>query len=136
VSWEWEVLAAVVRFLFLLAPFMGVAKYFALKGSHLAEAKDMAAAGSTRAMLVSFPAQFFLAILARASNIQCQNVRWLPVALYVLGGAVAAFGLFNIPVRYFRGPLTPFMWLAAFTALSILAQTFGLAPAVNLICQH
>lgn len=135
-SWEWEVLAAVVRLLFLLAPFLGVAKYFALTGVELAEAKEMASAGSCRAMLVSFPAQFFLAILARASNTQCQNVRWLPVALYVVGGSVVAFGLFNIPVRYFRGSPRPFIWLAAFTALSVLAQIFGLAPAVSLICQH
>lgn len=138
-SWEWEVLTALVRFLFLLAPFLNVSKDFALTGVNLAEAKEMALAGSCRAMLVSLPAQLFLAILARASNTQCQAVRLFPVALYVVGGLVLAIALFKIPTRLFR-PIrikgVPFIWFGAVTALGVLAQIVGLARAVALICQN
>ncbi len=134
-SWEWEVLAAVVRLLFLLAPFMDVAKDFVL-GDSLAEAREFALAGSCRAMLVSFPAQFLLTILARASSEQCRAVRLLVVAIYVVGALVVGFGLFKIPTRFFRGSVVPFIWLAAFETLAVLAQIFGLLPVVRTICQQ
>jgi hypothetical protein len=138
-SWEWEVLTAIVRFLFLLAPFLNVSKDFALKGATLIEAKEMAVAGSCRAMLVSFPAQLLLAILARASNTPCQTVRFLPVALYVVVGLLLAFGLFKIPTKLFR-PVrvkgVQFIWFGTVTVLGVLAQIFGLERAVALICQN
>ena len=135
-SWEWEILAATVRLLFLLAPFMSVAKDFPLTGDNLTQAREFALAGSCRAMLVTFPVQLFLAILARASNTQCQTIKLFPVALFAVGGFVAAFGLFKIPTRYFLGTIVPFIWLAAFTALGVVAQIFGLARAVAIICQN
>jgi hypothetical protein len=133
-SWEWEVLGAVVRSLFLLAPFMSVAKDFPFAGDSLVEAREFALAGSCRAMLVSFPAQLFLAILARASDSRCQNVKWLAIALFAFGAAIIAVGLFNIPTRWFRGTIVPFVWLIVFTALGVIAQIFGLSRAVQLAC--
>jgi len=133
-SWQWQVLGATVRFLFLLAPFMSVAKDFPYSGDNLAEVREFALAGSCRAMLVSFPAQFFLSILAQVSSTQCQTVNWFLVALYVFGGIVVAFLLYRVPTRYFRGTIPPFIWLAVFTALSVLGQIFGLQGAVALIC--
>lgn len=135
-SWEWEVLGAVVRSLFLLAPFMSVAKDFSFAGDGLVEAREFALSGSCRAMLVSFPPQLFLAILARASSTQCQTVRWLSIALFAIGGVILAVGLFNIPTRFFRGTIVPFVWLIVFTALGVLAQIFGLSRAVQLMCSQ
>jgi hypothetical protein len=133
-SWEWEVLGAVVRSLFLLAPFMSVAQDFTFVGDSLVEAREFALAGSCRAMLVSFPAQLFLAILARASSTQCQNVKWLTIALFAFGCVIIAVGLFNIPTRWFRGTIVPFVWLIVFTGLGVIAQIFGLSRAVQLVC--
>src|SRR6201999_1428206 len=101
-SWEWDVLAAIVRFLFLLAPFMDVAKDFQL-GAALGEAKEFALAGSCRAMLVSFPAQFLLAILARTSDQHCGAVNLFLVIIYVIAALLVGFGLFRIPTILFRG---------------------------------
>src|SRR4051812_11690516 len=118
-SWEWEALAALVRVLFLLAPFMDVAKDFTLVGDTLNEAKEFALAGSCRAMLVSFPAQFLLAVLARASSEQCRAVNFLIVAIYVVGALIVGFVLFKIPTRYLRGTVVPFLWLVAFETLGV-----------------
>ena len=134
-SWEWDVLAALVRFLFLLAPFMDVAKDFHL-GDALDEAKEFALAGSCRAMLISFPAQFLLAIFARASNEHCQTVSLLLVVIYVIAALLVGFGLFKIHSRRFRGTVRPFIWLAAFEGLSVLVHIVGLGPAVRGICRQ
>jgi hypothetical protein len=134
--WEWKTLAAAVRLLFLLAPFMGVAKEFSLTGVSLAEAREMAAAGSCRALLVSFPVQLFLAILARASNTPCQKVNWLMVALFVIVGSVATVVLYNIPARIFRGTLPPYICFVLVTAADILTDKFALTLAISLICPH
>jgi len=134
-SWEWEALTGVVRLLFLLAPFMKVEAAFSLAGDTLHEAKEFAQASSCRALLVSFPAELFLVILAQASNTQCRTVNWLLIAGYVVVGFVLAFGLFKIPARYYRGPFHPFLLFIIITALSIVFKTYGLAPVVALICQ-
>jgi hypothetical protein len=113
---------------------MSVAQDFTFVGDSLVEAREFALAGSCRAMLVSFPAQLFLAILARASSTQCQNVKWLTIALFAFGCVIIAVGLFNIPTRWFRGTIVPFVWLIVFTGLGVIAQIFGLSRAVQLVC--
>jgi len=133
-SWQWQVLGASVRFLFLLAPFMSVAKDFNFVGDELAEVREFALAGSCRAMLVTFPPQFLLSILAQLSGTKCETVNWFVVALYVFGGFVVAGLLYIVPTRCFRGTIIPFIWLAVFTGLSVVGQILGLQRAVALVC--
>lgn len=134
-SWEWEALGAVVRILFLLAPFVDVDKHFALAGDYIKEAREFALVGSCRAMLVSFPAQLLLAILAGAGSQQCKGVSVLSIAIYFLAALIVGFALIKIPTHWLRGSVVPFIWLVTFELFSVLAHVFGLAPALRSICQ-
>jgi hypothetical protein len=134
-QWEWEVLAAVIRFLFFLAPFLNVEKEFGFAGNELVEAREFAWAGSCRAMLVSFPAELIIIVLGEASKKQCNNVNFLMVAVYIIAAVILAYGLFLIPATYFRGRFRPFVWLAIFTALIVVVKTVGVTPALSVICR-
>ena len=133
-SWEWEVLAAVVRFLFLLAPFIDISDDFSLMDDSLHEAREFALAGSCKALLVSFPAQLLLAILARAGQ-SCRTVNVLFVVVYVVAAFIVGYLLLRIPTKHLRGTVVPFIWFAVFETIGVMTQVFGLAPAVRSICQ-
>ena len=134
-EWQWDVLTAVVRLLFLLAPFMNVAKDFSLAGANLIEAREFANAGATRAILVSFPLQALITIWTSASKLdRCAPVNWMTVALYVVGAAVVAVLLYRVPTRLFRGSFLPFVWWIGFTALFLAVQDKVGPPAARLMC--
>jgi hypothetical protein len=86
-------------------------------------------------MLVSFPAELLIIVLGEASKKPCLSVNFVMIAVYVITAFILAYGLFRIPVRQFRGTIRPFLWLAFFTALTVIAKTIGRTPAINVICR-
>lgn len=132
-TFNWLVLTAVVKAIFLVAPFLDVSDDFNL-GNRLDEAKEFAAAGSTKGMLFTSPILLALQTLSETPNVCHAGVDGLRivVSIVVLGAVLA--GCYAIPTRLFRGTWVPFVWFVILTGVEIAFEVILLLPIANAIC--
>jgi uncharacterized protein YacL len=133
-TWHWIFLAGVVRLIFLLAP-LKMEKGFALHGPALDEAKELVNAAAIKAMLLSLPAVFFVNVMAEADKNCRTGVSPFRVILYGLLGVAIGFLVSKMPSWMYRGRSVPYIWFIILTLVEVLAQAFGLSPAVRFVCK-
>ena len=135
-SLKWEILLAVIRLLFVVAPFMSIGKEFGLIGTTLDKAKEFANAGNGRAILVTFPIELFVRTLAEADNrgATCQKNLFM-IAVYVVIVVLLAYMLYKTPTDLFRTWFLPFVWFFVITILSLLATSYRLSLLANPLCR-
>lgn len=134
--WYWVGLTAVVRLLFLRAPFLGVSDEFAIPDEFTEEAQDYARAGACKAILLSFPVLQLINLLAAADRDCGQaGVAPFPIALIVVVGVVLEVLVYYIPARYYRGSHRSFVWFAGVTLADVLLVTTGIPRVDLLLCK-
>jgi hypothetical protein len=131
----WLILVGVVRLAFLLAPFLRVEGEFSLQGSILDEAKEFANAAACKAMLISLPVVFVIAVMAEADRACHSGVDLLLVTLYMFAVIALSYGFFQIPAWLYRGTAAPVLWFLVLTFVEVAAQAFLLTKLALLICR-
>ncbi len=135
--WYWVVLTAIVRVLFVLAPFMGVRKEFPIPNNIIREVQDFARAGACKAMLLSFPALQIINLLATTETVCGKTgVAPFPLAVILLLCAVLAVALYFLPTWLYRGKLKSFLWFAGITTFDALLTMLVFPRFAGSLCQH
>ncbi|WP_095194343.1 hypothetical protein [Pseudomonas sp. Irchel 3A7] len=136
-SWEWLILIAIVRLLFVIAPFLKMIDHFAFSKEYAEEAQDFARACACKAMLLSFPALQLINLLAMADkNCGQLGVASFPLAAGFLLSVLIAVLLFFIPAHYYRGALKGFYWVSGVTILDVLLSILVFPELSKLLCHH
>jgi len=134
VTRNWIVLSFFVKLCIAVAPFLSFEEDFIL-GDKLEEAKEFAAAGSTKAMLFSSPILFTLRTAAEASNACHSGVNAFFSTIEVVVLAVALFCCYKVPTWLFRGTAATFIWLIILLVFEAASENYLLLPAAKLLCE-
>lgn len=132
-TWEWLVLTALVKAIFVLVPLLDISGDFNL-GSTLEEAKEFAAASSTREMLFASPILVALRTLYETSHVCTTGADPFRIAVSAAMLGVLLLGCYAVPPRLFRGSWTPVVWFLILTAAEILSEIFFVPRAGKAIC--
>jgi len=129
---QWLVLTASVKILIMLASFLDISGDFAL-GDRVDEAKEFSKAGGTRAMLFSTPILFVLRTFSKIPN-NC-HTGGLGISIIVVGLAVTLYGIYKIPISFYRGSSVPFWWFLLLTIVEVVYELNGVPAYLALkIC--
>ena len=132
-TFKWLVLTGVVKAIFVVAPFVDVSRDFNL-GNNIEEAKEFAAAGSTRAMLFTSPILLSLQAVYETPQVCRAGLDGFKIAVSVVVLGLVLAGCYLIPTRLFRGTLTPFVWFVVLTILEIVFDIYLLMPITKVLC--
>ena len=132
-TWEWLVLTALVKAIFVVVPLLDITSDFNL-GSKLDEAKEFAAAASTREMLFASPILLALRTLYETSHVCSSGVNAFRIAVSAVMLGVLLLGCYAVPTRLFRGSWAPFVWFLILTAAEIASEILLVPLAGKAIC--
>lgn len=131
---DWLVLSFFVKLCIALAPFLRLEGDFNL-GCKLEEAKDFAAASSTKAMLFSTPILFTIRTISEVP-VTCGHhglsAFKSTAEFFVLG--VVLFCCYQVPTWLFQGWVSTLFWLVLLLALETLSESYVVPPVVQLLC--
>jgi hypothetical protein len=130
---KWLVLTAAIKAIFLVVPFLDLSGDFNL-GDRLDEAKEFAAAGSTKGMLFTSPILLELRMLYETSQVCRAGGDGFRIALSFVALGAVLVGCYAIPTRLFRGSWTPFAWFIILTAAERAFEICLLKPIAEVVC--
>lgn len=135
-SWNWVILMAIVRVLFVLAPsFIRIKEDFAFE--HPKEAQDFARASACKAMLLSFPVLLLINLLATADQ-SCGQYGVAPYPLtvsYILCTVISVLFLY-IPAYSYRGMRNNIFWVVGITFSDAILTIIMIPALVQYLCRQ
>jgi magnesium-transporting ATPase (P-type) len=133
--WKWVILIAIVRVLFLLAPFLGVIKDFAIPKQYEDEVQDFARASACKAVLLSFPALQLINLLVVTEKNCSVGVAPFPLAVTFLLCVLIAWLLSFIRAHRYRGKKS-FYWVVGVTVIDAVLTILVFPDYAGSFCQH
>lgn len=132
---KWLVLTTFVKAIFLVAPFLDISSDFNLSGDELAEAKEFAAASSTKAMLFASPILLALQTVNQTSQVCHAGIAGVSITVFVFVMVVVLVCCnLYIPTRWFRGTLARFLWFFGLMVFEIVFEICLLMRVAKVLC--
>lgn len=123
-----------IKLAFVLAPTSSSWNSFGLRGAHLEEAKEGAAAIGARVVAISWPFTTLATVLPEAARKCKAFAPWPTIVLLIVVVVAAGLILLLLPVNRLRGTFRPLLVVAVVAFFDGSIQYLFLDRSVDLVC--
>jgi hypothetical protein len=131
--WKWLILTGFVKLILLLAPVGDISGDFNLEDKR-EEAKEFAAAKSTKAMLYSTPILLALQTLNQSTQVCRTGINGLRIGICIAIFVVIIVFIPEVRTSWLRGYLASAIWFVLLMVLETVFNIYALMPIAKMLC--